>query len=407
VSELVTITGLGHSGDGVAETPEGRVFVPYTLPGETVEIERTGARATAVRRRDDSPDRAAPICRHFGICGGCALQHMKSEAYLAWKREQVAAAFRQRGIETPVAPLVPLAPGTRRRAVFTAAREPRGVAFGFHKRGSHEVVAISECPILVPGLEKKLGQLALIAKACLDGKEVRMVAVAADNGLDIAVTGGGKARRERLEALGRFGADPDIARLTLDGTEIFRNRRPEVAAGAARLLPVPGGFLQAAAPAEAAMAAAVMAHVGKAAPVADLFAGIGTFTVRLAERAPVTAVEGDARLLSALDEAAKRGRGLKPVTTRRRDLFQNPMVARELDPFGAVVFDPPAAGAKAQAEQLAQSKVKTVVAVSCNPATLARDARLLIDGGYRLVGVTPVDQFLFSAEIEAVAAFTR
>jgi 23S rRNA (uracil1939-C5)-methyltransferase len=160
-------------------------------------------------------------------------------------------------------------------------------------------------------------------------------------------------------------------------------------------------------PAEAAMAEAVMAHVGKATPVADLFAGIGTFTVRLAERAPVTAVESDDALLKALEEAAKRGRGLKPVTTRRRDLFQNPLVARELDGFGAVVFDPPAAGARAQAEQIALSKVKTVVAVSCNPATLARDARILIDGGYRLTGVAPIDQFLFSAEIEAVAAFSR
>jgi 23S rRNA (uracil1939-C5)-methyltransferase len=173
------------------------------------------------------------------------------------------------------------------------------------------------------------------------------------------------------------------------------------------LLPTPGGFTQAVQSAEEALAAAVTAHVGNAAPVADLFAGIGTFTFRLAAKAPVTAVEGDAALVAAIEQAAHKARGLKKITARRRDLFANPLAPRELDSFGAVVFDPPAAGAKAQAEMLAKSQVAKVVAVSCNPATLARDARILIDGGYRLTRVLPVDQFLFSAEIEAVATFAR
>ena len=165
--------------------------------------------------------------------------------------------------------------------------------------------------------------------------------------------------------------------------------------------------MQAARSAEAALADAVTAHVGEAGPVADLFAGIGTFTFRLAERAAVSAVEGDASMVAALEAAARRATHLKRVTARQRDLFANPLSPAELEPFGAVVFDPPAAGAKAQAEMLAKSKVGKVVAVSCNPATLARDARILIDGGYRLIRVLPVDQFLFSAEIEAVATFVR
>jgi 23S rRNA (uracil1939-C5)-methyltransferase len=155
------------------------------------------------------------------------------------------------------------------------------------------------------------------------------------------------------------------------------------------------------------MAEAMLAHVGDARPVADLFCGAGTFTLRLARRAAVTAVEGDAALLAALDMGVRHARGLKPVTVRKRDLFRNPLAAAELNGFGAVVFDPPAAGAKAQAEALAAAKVPKVVAVSCNPATLARDARILTDGGYRLTRVLPVDQFLFSAEVEAVATFER
>jgi 23S rRNA (uracil1939-C5)-methyltransferase len=231
--------------------------------------------------------------------------------------------------------------------------------------------------------------------------------LACDNGLDIAVAGAGKPDRTLLAKLGAYGTDPAIARLVIDGVEVFRNRIPEVLAGSAHLQPTPGGFVQAARTAEEAMATAVIGHVGDAKAVADLFCGIGTFTFRLAASAPVTAVESEAALLAALETGGRKAPGLRKITTRRRDLFTNPLAPVELAAFAAVVFDPPAAGAKAQAEMLAKSTVPRVVAVSCNPATLARDARILIDGGYRLTRVLPVDQFLFSAEIEAVATFSR
>ncbi|MEO8667012.1 MAG: TRAM domain-containing protein [Bauldia sp.] len=406
--ETVTISALGHSGDGIAEIDGERVFVPFTLPGEVVEVEQRGERAAALQILEASPDRVAPLCRHFGICGGCALQHMRRDAYLAWKREQVAAAFRQRGIAADVEPVVPIAAGTRRRAVLSAIKTGSQVTLGYHRRGSKEIVAIEECPILLPSLAAAKGTFAEIAGLALDReKEGRITAVAADNGFDVSVQGGGKMSRGKLEAIGRVGNNAAIARLTIDGVEIFRNRPPEIAAGAATLLPTPGGFVQAAASAEAALAEAVLAHVGKAKPVADFFAGIGTFTLRLARQSPVTAIEGEKSLVEALEAAVRRASGLKPVTARRRDLFVNPPSPVELAAFGAVVFDPPAAGAKALAEAIAASTVKRVAAVSCNPATLARDARILIDGGYRLVRVLPVDQFLFSAEIEAVATFER
>jgi 23S rRNA (uracil1939-C5)-methyltransferase len=408
VAETVTIESLGHGGHGIAETAAGRTFVPYTLPGETVEIERDGEHARLTRIVTASTDRVAPICRHFGVCGNCALEHMGPPAYRAWKTEQVRVAFAQRGISTEVAPIVPIAPGTRRRAIFSAIRTPHGTVFGFHERHSDQIVQIEECATLVPAIVSKLAALRAIANIVLSRwKPARITVLACDNGLDIAVAGAGKSDRTMLEKLAVHGSDPAIARLVVDNVEVFRNRVPEILAGAANLQPTPGGFVQAARPAEEAMAAAVVDHVGNAKTVADLFCGIGTFTFRLAASAPVTAVESDAALLAALEAGSRKAKGLRKITTRRRDLFTNPLALVELAAFEAVVFDPPAAGAKAQAEMLAKSTVPKVIAVSCNPATLARDARILIDGGYRLTRVLPVDQFLFSAEIEAVATFSR
>jgi 23S rRNA (uracil1939-C5)-methyltransferase len=333
---------------------------------------------------------------------------MERAAYLAWKRSLVATAFAQRGIAAEVEPVVPIGLGSRRRAIFSAVKGAKGVVLGFHRRGGNDIVGIEECPVLAPAIVAKLPALRDLARIVLrPGKPGRVFVVLGNNGLDVTVEGGRKLDRAALEALSRFAIDGAIARLIVDGIEVFLNRRPELAAGSATLFPVPGGFLQAAAAAENTLAAAVLTHVGAAAPVADLFAGIGTFTLRLAARAPVTAVEGDATLIAALNQAVRRATGVKPVTARKRDLFQNPLAPVELNAFAAVVFDPPAAGAKAQAEALAASRVPKVVAVSCNPATLARDARILIDGGYRLTRVLPVDQFLFSAEVEAVATFER
>jgi 23S rRNA (uracil1939-C5)-methyltransferase len=319
----------------------------------------------------------------------------------------VADAFAQQGVAAAVDPVVPIAAGSRRRAVFSAIRTARGIALGFHRRGTEEIIGLEECPVLVPEIAGRLETFRKIAQLAIGRQQARVIVVAAGNGLDIAVEGGRRLGRSELAALGALAVDPSLARLTVDGSEIFLNRRPEIRAGDATPLPVPGGFLQAAASAEAVLAEAVLDHVGDAAPVADLFAGIGTFTLRLARHAAVTAVEGNGDLLAAVEAAAHRTQRLKPVTVRKRDLFRNPLAPIELDRFEAVVFDPPAAGAKAQAEAIAGSKVPKVAAVSCNPATLARDAQILIGGGYRLVRVLPVDQFLFSSQIEVVATFER
>ncbi len=407
VSETVTIAELGHAGDGIAEVGGNRIFVPFTLPGEIVAIERKGARAHLVDVIAPSTDRVRPPCRHFGTCGGCALQHMAAAAYRDWKRAVVRRSFLLHHIDADVEPVVATTARTRRRAIFSAVHTRDRLILGFHRRATHEIVGIEECPVLAGDIVAALPLIRTIAARAIRKRRQARVTVLAGNGLDIAIDGGGRPDRPALEDLGQFARERAIARLTVDGTEIFVNRRPEIDAGGAALLPPSGGFVQASAQAEQALAEAVVAHVGDAAPVADLFSGLGTFALRLARRAAVTAVEGDATLLEALAQATRQASGLKPVTTLRRDLFANPLVAGELDRFGAIVFDPPAAGAKAQSQAIAQSRVARVVAVSCNPATLGRDARILIDGGYRLTRVLPVDQFLWSAEIEVVATFER
>ncbi len=408
MAETVTIVGVGHSGDGIAETPTGRLFVPLTLPGEVAEVEREGGRARLIRLLEASKERTAPVCRHFGQCGTCAMEHWDRAPYLAWKRDLVAAAFRQRGIVSDIEPVLPIGLGCRRRAIFSVVNTAKGTVLGFHRRGSNEIVRIEECAVLSPGIVAELETLRAISSVAMKpGRAGRLFVVLADNGLDVALQGARRLERAAIEKLGRFSENAALARLAVDGTAIFQSRRPEIAADGITLLPALAGFLQAAAAAERALAEAVLAHVGTEAPVADLFAGIGTFTLRLAKAAPVTAVDGETELLQALDAAARRTIGLKAITARKRDLFQNPLAPAELKPFGAVVFDPPATGARAQSEAIASSSVAKVAAVSCNPATLARDARILIDGGYRLTRVQPVDQFLFSADVEVVATFER
>lgn len=408
--ERLVIDRLGHEGDGIAETATRRIFVAGALPGETVSAEVEGETGRLVEILTASAERVAPLPGHDPDCGCCPMQHLASGPYLAWKHGLVVEALRQRGIEGPVDPIVPIGLGTRRRAVFTALRGPAGTVVGYNRRGTHTVHSAAGCPVLVPAIARRLTALeALAGRILAASKRARMTVAATDGGLDVAIEDSGrKLTLADREALGRLGEDGAIARLTVDREEVFLARAPEIAIGGASLFPAAGGFLQAAAPAEAAMVEAVLALAGASKkPMADLFAGIGTFTLRLAGKSPVTAVEHDRALLAALDRSVRHARGLKKITALRRDLFRDPLTAKELEAFGTVVFDPPRAGAKAVAEALALSKVERVVAVSCNPATFARDARILIDGGYRLVRVQPVDQFLWSGHVELVAGFIR
>ena len=405
----VRIERLGAQGDGVAQGPDGLLFVPFTLPGELVKVDaRTGeGHAEPLAIIEPSPERVAPVCQYFGTCGGCALQHMESQAYLAWKRDLVIAALASRGLEAPVEEVraVPLA--SRRRAAFALGRTARDIAFGYRAARSHAIVDIAACPVLSPGIAGRLPKLKAALAPLLGGKrEARITVTEAEQDLDIVVEGirPSPALFARLAiAAPSFGA----ARITIDGESLALRGTPTAALSGVDVSLPPGAFLQASRASEAVLAGLVKEGVGRAKRIADLFAGIGTFTFALAASAAVDAFEEDEEAIASLAGAVRATPKLKPVRTHPRDLFRVPLTARELARYNAVVLDPPRAGAKAQAEALAASKALKIVMVSCNLGTCARDLRILVDGGYRIVRVVPVDQFLFSPHVELVAVLER
>jgi 23S rRNA (uracil1939-C5)-methyltransferase len=401
------IARLGSQGDGIAETEAGPVYIPFTLPGETVAAEVDGERGALLQVLQPSPDRVVPICRHFGACGGCALQHLEAAKYREWKRSRVVDALAQQRIDAEVDPILAFPPHTRRRATFTAVRSGREMLFGFRRALSHDVIDISESPIMAPPIENALPALRRLCAALIPQGEARVLVTACDNGLDVLIEPEGKHRPVLSTAIAAAAQEAGIIRLAF-GHDMLVSTGPArvTLSGVAVDLP-PGAFLQAVPQAEQAMAQLVAAGVGKARKVADLFCGLGTFTFALAAKAAVTAAEADAALLAALAAGARQASGLKPIAPLRRDLMREPLSCQELKAFHAVVFDPPRAGAVAQAEALARSNVARIVAVSCNPATFARDARALLDGGYRLTQVRPLDQFVFSPHVEVVATFIR
>jgi 23S rRNA (uracil1939-C5)-methyltransferase len=402
------IAALGAQGDGIAETAAGRVYVPFALPGERVEA---GAGGEPRLLSQPSPDRVAPLCRHFGVCGGCVAQHMGERLYAEWKRGIVIAALGQHGLAPAVGPLHRMPPASRRRAVLTARREVRQggrIVLGYHRRRSPDLVGIEECPVLLPRMVAELPGLRAIA-AALPAPETRLTVLATPAGLDVAVEAGrGRLAPSAAAEIARIAAQHRLARVAVDGEVVVKRAAPllETAAGASIAVP-PGAFVQAVEKAERLMAGLVAEAAGKARRIADLFCGVGTFTFALAARARVLALDRDPAAIAALTASARRAQGLKPVEARVRDLFLAPLSPKELEGFDAVVFDPPRAGARAQAQQLARAGVPTVVAVSCDPGTLARDARLLVDGGYAIESVTPIDQFLFSAHVETLAVLRR
>lgn len=408
MSATLRIERLGAQGDGVAQTPDGPVHVPFALPGETVEASLDGARASVLAVMQAAPDRVTPACRHFGTCGGCALQHLGETAYREWKRGKVTQALAARGVAADVEPLMPCAPATRRRVTFAALKTEKDILLGFNQAHSHRIVPIEECPVSVPAIEGALADLRAVAAAiAATAKPFRLTVTATASGLDIAAEGSGRlGSKARLAAI-ELAIAKGFARLSVDGEVIVEARPPLVSFGGVPVAVPPGGFLQAVAAAEDAMAELVCSHLTGARRIADLFAGSGAFALRLAGRSEVHAAESDAAALAALDRAARFTPGLRKVTVEKRDLFRRPFSVKELDSFGGLVFDPPRAGAEAQSRQIAASGVPLVAAVSCNPATLARDLAILVEGGYRLVRVAPIDQFLWTPHVEVVALLEK
>jgi 23S rRNA (uracil1939-C5)-methyltransferase len=412
VVERLLIDRLGHRGDGVADSAAGAIYVPGALPGETAEVEPVPGhpdRRRLLQVEAPSAARISPICPHFGVCGGCAVQHLDMVRYRAWKRDLVVEALRQVGLDAAVGALIDAHGEGRRRAVFHARRGAHDVLeVGFSAMRMHRLVAIDRCPILAPQLDGAINAAWAIADVLGPAaKPLDIHVTATDAGLDIDVRGSGALTSPLIAALARVAAQHRLARLTRHGELIALNRAPTLRMGKAVVPLPPAAFLQATAEGEAVLARLVRAACAGATTIADLFSGIGPFALRLAEQASIVAIDNDQAALTALKGAAATTAGLKPVESEHRDLFKNPLAAAELTRFKAVIFDPPRQGAERQARDLAGSDVPRIVAVSCNPATFARDMRELVRGGYRFAEITPVDQFRYAAHVEVVARLEK
>ena len=407
------IERLGRHGVGIAEDEGGRIYVPYTLPGEDVVAQTDGERGKPLQILTPSSERIEPFCRHFTMCGGCALQHANPEFVAAWKRQIVVKALENRRLPADVAPVIDAHGAGRRRVALHVRRDGGRLAAGFMRPRSHGLAAIETCPILVPALCGAPDLAAALAQPLKPfGSAFEVAMTATDTGLDVAITGRGRKMAYAADdldvrlALVDLAMHHDLARLVL-GDEVLAARRPAVLAmGPAGVELPPAAFVQATSLGEETIAGLVVGAVGRARRIADLFAGLGPFALRLGRQAAVHAIDSDSAALKALAVAAG-AIGIRSGTTERRDLFRRPLLAEDLAPYDAVIFDPPRAGARAQAEALGASGVPVVVAVSCEPATFARDAASLVAGGYTLDVVTPVDQFKSSSHIEIVGIFSR
>jgi 23S rRNA (uracil1939-C5)-methyltransferase len=401
----VKIERLGHHGDGIAAGP---IFVPLSLPGEEVDGDIVGDRMVSPRIVMPSPDRVRPPCSHFKTCGGCSVQHASDAFVESWKVGIVRAAMDAQGLDAPIRHVVTSPAQSRRRAGLKGKRTKNGAMVGFHARGSDTLIEIPNCQLLAPQIMALMPALqALTVLAASRKAEIGIDVTWSNAGADISLSGvkplDGPLRIEAAQ----FTAQHGIARLTWEGDLIAEQRAPVQMFGQTAVVPPAGAFLQATEAGQTGLQAAVLDAIGPARRVIDLFAGCGTFTLPIAENAQVHAVESSPEMLAALDAGWRQGQGLRRVSTEARDLFRRPLLPDELTKTDAIVIDPPRAGAEAQTVEIARSNIPRIAAVSCNPASFARDARILTDAGYVLTWIDVVDQFRWSAHVELAAQFTR
>lgn len=402
---IVTIDRLGHLGHGIAPGP---IYVPGTLPGEVVEGTPEGDRLLDPKIVTPSVNRVKPPCRHARACGGCQLQHASDAFVAGWKQEVVANALSGQGLSADFLPLVTSPARSRRRATLSARRTKGGVLMGFHARASDTIVEIPDCQLLHPGILAAFpGLQALVMAGGSRTTELSLQVTLTRGGPDVVVTGGKPLDANLRLDLARLVETHGFSRLTWDGETVALRDRPALTMGSATVVPPAGAFLQATAEGEAALLAAVRQALGPQKRIVDLFSGVGTFTLPLAQTMEVHAVEGETAMTKALDLAARNTPNLHRISTETRDLFRRPLEPDELGGFSGAVIDPPRAGAEAQTDRLARSKVPVIAAVSCNPVTFARDAKALVAAGYRLDWVQVIDQFRWSTHVELVARFSR
>jgi 23S rRNA (uracil1939-C5)-methyltransferase len=414
----LTIDHIGAGGDGIAQQENQVFYVPFTAPGDHItaiagESRGQGQMAELQEVVFPGPDRIKPACRHFGTCGGCSMQHLESALTANWKRQRIVDCLSMSGIsDAKVRPTISSPPQSRRRVEFIASKRKKGVMIGYHVRRSHQVFDVGDCPLIHPSLFSLIKPLRAFLPNCMPrNSSARVMATATDNGPDILITAMVDLTLEIREALAEFATQYSLCRIAWcqkqgDIPEVISAIKPaDVHLGEVSVTLAPGGFLQATIAGEKTLTTIATQALQNCKNVVDLFAGCGSFSFPLSRFSKVLAVEGDEELVSALQSAANKH--ILPIMTETRDLFRRPLFMNELNKFDGLVFDPPRAGAKAQVEEIAQSNIETIVSISCNPVTFARDISYLVSAGYTIDFVQPVDQFLWSPHVEIAAVLKR
>lgn len=400
---------VGHQGDGVAHLNGHAIFVPYTLEGETVSVEGSGPRRDIQSIKEPSPDRIEPVCQHFGTCGGCQLQHMSKASYEKWKIGLVTEPLSKVGITFKPDEMISFEDASRRKCVFNAQRTPEGMQLGFTEKSSVEIVSIDACPVLVPEINGQLDQIRDLVNSVPTSKHpLRVSVLVTKNGLDISIEDGKPLSEAERQVLIKKSITHKFSRLTVNQDTLIKTAEPHIEIANTIVSPPPAAFVQALKQAEDAMSDIVADYLKGCKHVADLYCGIGTFALKLAENSAVYAVEESGDALESLDQAWRQTGGkLKQVKTEKRNLERRPVTFGELKKMDGLVFDPPRAGAELQCRQIAKSRVKKVAAVSCNPTTLATDLEILIGAGFNVKRIVPIDQFKYTPHVEVVVLLER
>lgn len=419
VDAEIVVDRLGAAGDGVGDWRGTPVYAPGLLPGERAHVRLTDRRGDgrlgeAQELLEAAPERVEPPCVHAGDCGGCAVQHMADAAYAAWKEAGLDRALRARGVAPGRRAPILRIPEGRRRVRFAARGLAGGPIVGFNARASNRIVDIDRCLAATPDIAGAPARLRpLLGELLQSGESADVEVRASETGLDILFVRARPFDLAEREAAAGFAAREGVARIAHRASDratpeiVTERAAPTLDLGRLRLAPPPGTFLQPTAGGEAAMAAFAAERLNGARRIADLYAGWGAFALRLADPMHVVAYEGDAAMIDVLNRA-RAAAGLGGfVDGVARDLARQPLLAADLAGFDAVLLDPPRGGAPTQAAALAEAGPERVVYLSCNPTAFARDARTLIDGGYRLVEIMPIDQFRWTPHLEAAAYFTR
>ncbi len=418
MTDKVTIEELGGRGDGVAYLNGKQLFVPFSAPGDVADVKVNGSKARLRHIHQNSPHRVDAQCKHFTKCGGCSVQHIDEHYYRAWKAGLVKTALENQGLEDiDVRPLEMSPLHSRRRTTFQVIGRGGGdIVLGYAEKGSHNLIDLQECPILVTEIADFIAPLKVFLKKLLDKKQKMVIQITkGDNGLDVVFKSKGEVDLNLRMDLAAFAQANDLARISWFDTSLKKpyfemlaeRKKPYVTFEGNKVFFPEGAFLQATQQGQQVLTDIMLAGIKDANRVVDLFSGCGTFSIAAAKTANVHAVENNDEMLSALKSSANMMTGIKQVTTELRDLFMRPLLPHELDKFDVAIIDPPRAGAKHQMQEIINSGIKKLVMISCNPLSFARDVQDLAEAGFKMGPVTPVDQFLYSSHLEIIAVFER